>query len=280
MRLARLLLAGALLAMGGVHAQENQGSEDFLSTLAWEVGPTTVAVPEGGVFQVPEGFVFLAEDDSARFQEYIQNIPSPGETMFAPDTLEWFAIFRFEETGYVQDDEAIDADAVLQTVRDGQEAANAELADRGWGTLTIDGWETPPQYDSASNRLEWAIRATSSDGGKVVNFNTRVLGRHGVMEVVLVTSPEALALHTPQFKTALDGFAYEQSASYAAYEPGDRVAEYGLAALIAGGAAAVVAKSGAGKALLKLVIGGLAALGALFAGIFRKKKKEPQSDSA
>src|SRR5690606_9451536 len=137
----------------------------------------------------------------------------------------------------------------------GQEYANEELEYLGWETLTILGWEQAPHYDNETQRLEWAVRATSA-GEDFVNFNTRILGRYGVMEVVLVTGPEQLAAHVPEFKDALTGFSFVPSSSYAAYQPGDRVAEYGLAALIAGGAAAVALKSGTGKALIKLVLGG------------------------
>lgn len=276
MRTGIVLAMACLLSVGSARAQESTQdteADSFLASLDWQVGPTTVAIPGGASFEVPAGFAFLDEANTARFQEAMENLSSPGETMFVPETMEWFAIFTFDPIGYVEDDETIDADAVIESIREGQELANQELASRGWTTLTIDGWELEPSYHTDTQWLEWAIGATSSHGGRVVNFNTRVLGRRGVMEVVLVTGPEDLAVHAPVFRQALAGFAFDADESYAAYVPGDKVAEYGLAALIAGGAAAVAVKSGAGKSFLKLVFGGLAALGAGIVSLFRRRKR-------
>jgi len=88
-------------------------------------------------------------------------------------------------TGYVKDDEKIDPDPLLESIRKGTEASNEQRKSRGWSTLTIVGWKLPPRYDTQDRRLEWAIDARS-DGGAVVNYNTRVLGRHGVTSVTLV----------------------------------------------------------------------------------------------
>ena len=58
----------------------------------------------------------------------------------------------------------------------------------------------------------------------------------------------------------------------AEFQPGDKVAKYGLAALVAGGAAAAVVK---GKGLFKIIgiaiLAGLAAVGSFFKKIFGKK---------
>jgi uncharacterized membrane-anchored protein len=56
------------------------------------------------------------------------------------------------------------------------------------------------------------------------------------------------------------------------------MAEYGLTALIVGGAAAAAAKSGAMKGFGKLigigVLGGLAAVGAAFRKLFRRRNSQ------
>lgn len=60
-------------------------------------------------------------------------------------------------------------------------------------------------------------------------------------------------------KTLLtDGYQYVPGEKYAEFRQGDRVAEFGLAALIAGGATAVAAKKG-----------WLAAIGAFFAAAWK-----------
>jgi uncharacterized membrane-anchored protein len=64
------------------------------------------------------------------------------------------------------------------------------------------------------------------------------------MNAILISSPETLNNDVQNFKAALSGFEFNSGESYAEFKEGDRVAEYGLAALIAGGAAAVATKKG------------------------------------
>ena len=131
--------------------------------------------------------------------------------------------------------------------------------------MTILGWETPPRYNELTHNLEWAVRA-ESDGEPVVNHNTRLLGRGGVMEVTLVVNPELLAETLPKFKTMLEGFQYKQGNKYAEFRAGDKTAAYGLTGLIVGGGTAVLVKTGAFKWIWK----GLVAAGLAIAALVRK----------
>jgi uncharacterized membrane-anchored protein len=99
--------------------------------------------------------------------------------------------------------------------------------------------------------------------GVTVNYTIRLLGRTGVMNAVLVSSPSSLDNDIKAFKASLGNFSFTQGQRYSEFRAGDKVAEYGLAALIVGGAAAAAAKSGAFKAFGKFIVfgvfGGLAA---------------------
>jgi len=60
---------------------------------------------------------------------------------------------------------------------------------------------------------------------------------------------------------------------YAEFRPGDKIAEYGLAALITGGAAAVALKTGLFQKFWKLIVLGFVALaGALKKGLVYLKR--------
>jgi uncharacterized membrane-anchored protein len=100
------------------------------------------------------------------------------------------------------------------------------------------------------------------------------------MKAILVSDPEMLEADTKEFKTILKGFTYNSGESYAEFRSGDKVAEYGLAALILGGAAAVATKKGFWAAIAgffaafwKVIVGlGAAAIAGL--GSMFKKKQE------
>ena len=236
--------------------------------LKWQEGPSVGDMNGIAEVQVPAGYVYIGAKDTRVLMEAMQN-PISGREMglVAPADLNWFVVFEYDDVGYVRDDERnnLNADAMLAAIRKGTEEGNKERKRRGWPTMTITGWEQPPRYDETTHNLEWAIRG-ESEGKPVVNFNTRVLGRGGVMRVTLVTEPSTLVSTLPKFRSVLGGFDFRKGQKYAEFRSGDKVAKYGLTALVVGGATAAAVKTGLFKWIWKgLVIGGVAV-----AGLFRK----------
>jgi uncharacterized membrane-anchored protein len=81
------------------------------------------------------------------------------------------------------------------------------------------------------------------------------------MRVTLVVDPEQYKETLPHFQSLLAAFGYNTGERYAEYRQGDKIAKYGLSALVVGGATAVAAKSGILKYLWKgLIFVGIAAL--------------------
>lgn len=244
-----------------------------LSQLDWIVGPAEVEIGDFASLAVPEGYMFLHPAETAKFQEFVENPSSGRESLIAPDDLRWFGLFEFDDIGYVKDDEEIESDALLDSIKQGTELGNEERRKRGWAELQITGWRFEPRYDTDSNRLEWAIEATS-ENLPVVNFNTRLLGRKGVTSATLVADPETLDAAVTEFKGVLAGFDYVAGERYADVQEGDRMAEYGLAALIAGGGAAIAAKSGLLKSLWKVLAAAGAAVAIWLGKIFKGRKQQ------
>ena len=203
-----------------VHAQQEEKSP--LDKIDWLEGPVTADLGILAEVNVPEGFVFAGGEDTRLIMEAMQN-PVSGEELgfLAPQSSNWFLVFEFSEVGYVKDDEgdSLDADKMLKSLREGNEEANKERTKRGWATLTITGWEQPPRYNPQSNNLEWAIRG-ESDGHAVINWNTRLLGRSGVMGVTLVADPELLSEIQPDYQALLTGFNYKSGHRYAEFTKG------------------------------------------------------------
>jgi uncharacterized membrane-anchored protein len=226
-----------------------------LRALTWIRGPQQVPVSGNSTLHVPEGYVFLQAADTAKFMELNQN-PSDGKTvMVAPRDLGWTAYLEFEDTGYIKDDEKIDADALLKSLKEGTESSNALRQQRGWQPIHVVDWASRPRYNTQTRRLEWAT-LLQSDGGQGVNYFTKVLGRHGTTSVILVVDPVDLGSAERSLNALLDGYAFNAGERYAEWKEGDKVAEYGLAALILGGAAAVATKKG-----VWAVLGGFIAAG-------------------
>jgi uncharacterized membrane-anchored protein len=238
------LAAMILPASWGARAQAQEEPEE--RAIEWQVGPTKAELGEIAEIEVPENFAFAGADDTRFLLESMGN-PTTGSELglLSPTDGAWFVVFEFSDIGYVKDDEKeeLDADAILGTLREGNELANEERERRGWPEFTLVGWERPPQYDPKTNNLEWAIRGESGDS-VVVNYNTRLLGRRGVMEATLVVDPEGLNEQLAAFKGLLTHYSYKEGYRYAEFVSGDKIAKYGLAALVAGGAAAAAVKTG------------------------------------
>ena len=244
-------------AQGGA----DQGAE--LRKLAWQIGPTEGKVGDKATIGVPDDHVFLDAANTRRFLELAGNPPKDGHYTFAPRSLAWFAVFSFNPAGYVKDDEKIDPDALLKTLKESDAPSNEERKRLGMEAIYTEGWQVPPHYDTQTKRLEWGIRLRSAGGQFIVNYASRLLGRSGVMSAVLVSDPSTLAADTEQFKAALQTFSYVAGERYSEVKSGDKIAQYGLAALIVGGAAAVATKKGFWAAIVAF----LAAFWKLIAGV-------------
>jgi len=249
--------------------------------LPWKIGPTIVQLGSHASLEIPAGYAFL-DPNGTRALNILNQNPSGNadEYTLAVQSGDWIAYFAYEDTGYVKDDEKIDADDILAAVRSGTERSNQERRSRGWSELKLLGWSSKPEYDSQLKSLAWSFVFESESSHKdVVNYNTRLLGRHGVMDVVVVATPEKLGGAIDDFKRKVPGFHFAPGETYGEYKPGDHVAAYGLAALITGGAVAVAAKKGLftviGGFLLaawKFVLAGLVAMSAWFKSLFKKKQ--------
>ena len=200
--------------------------------------------------------------------------------MLTTEGLGPWIIFEFDETGYVKDDDkdALDADKLMETLRSGQEASNERRREMGIAELELIGWAVPPRYNAQTHNLEWATRIRTKDGGgESINYNTRLLGRKGVMEVALVCAPDEMDKLMPDYQKIMTGYKYVSGESYAEYRAGDKVAQYGLAALVAGGAAVAAGKMGLfgklGVLIAKLgkgIIVVIVAIGAVIKKVFAK----------
>jgi uncharacterized membrane-anchored protein len=256
----------ALLAMvaGGVaQAQDSSDArvQEFrakLRALDWVLGPRALDTAGNSALSLPEGYVYLNAANTAKFEELNENLSGGNEVLIAPKTLLWSAYLVFDDDGYVKDDEKIDADAILKSLKENTEAANTERKRRGWPELHVTGWSIPPAYNATTKRLEWAT-LLESQGSQTTNFFTKVLGRRGVTTVILVSAPENTAAAVADLNGVLTGYRFKEGDKYADYRPGDKVAEYGLAGLIVGGAVAAAVKTGLLKGLWKFLLAGIAA---------------------
>jgi uncharacterized membrane-anchored protein len=265
----------ALLCVLARAARAEDAAPADAPKVKWTPGPAQVQVGELAQVELPDALAFAGAEDTRALLERMGN-PTDGSELglVVPKAQDqdWFIVFEWAGIGYVKDDEKdkIDADALLKSIREGTEESNAERKKRGRSPLHVVGWAEPPRYDARTHNLTWAVLARNEEGHESVNYNVRVLGREGVMSITLVEEPKLLAQAKPAVEQVIAAFTYHDGKRYAQWVPGDKVAKYGLTALVAAGAGAAAAKLGLFAVLAKIfakagkaIAVGIAALGAV-----------------
>jgi uncharacterized membrane-anchored protein len=275
------VLGAFALATGTAYAQNTNTTDIWteLNKLNWQFNAVGHIGNQANI-QIPAGYAFLGASDTRRFLELNGNLPRDNSYTIGPKDLHWFGEFGFEDSGYISDTEKLDPDSLLDTLKSNNRAQQVEMKRRGLTPLILVGWFVEPHYDLVTKRLEWGVRLRTESGEPVVNYTIKLLGRRGVMDAVLVSDPQSLDKDTREFKSVLQGFSFNQGEQYSEFRPGDKVAEYGLSALIVGGVAAAAVKTGAFKWLAKFIYVGVIALIAGIGGFFRKLFRRQPSQKA
>ena len=181
----------------------------------------------------------------------------------------WAIDISFEEEGYVDDEDAADMDYdELETQMKEESVTSSRERDKaGYGKMLLMGWAKQPFYDSANKKLHWAMKFDTGGDEYTLNYNIRMLGRRGYLVLNIIGTVDQLEEIEPQIDALLSSVNFNEGHAYKDFDPEyDKVAAYGIGALVAG---KVLAKAGIWVAIAKFwkVI----ALGAVAAGAAVKK---------
>ena len=288
-----IALSVSAIAPAQEHPKSREEAQALVATMKFQQGRNVLK--DGlATLSVPEGFRYLNGADANKVIVNLWGNP-PGQQplgLLMPDMSPisrdaWAVIITYNEDGYVKDNDAakIDYSNLLRQMQKSIHDANSERTKQGYPTMELIGWAEPPRYDSATHKLYWAKELKfGNETGNTLNYNIRMLGRRGVLVLNAVASMDQLSQieqKTPEILSAIDFNPGNRYADFSAAS-GDKVATYGLAALVAGG---VAAKLGLFKGLWVLILGAkkfiiIAALAV--AAWFRKLfgKKPPATNEA
>jgi uncharacterized membrane-anchored protein len=287
-----LLCAALTIPLARTYGEDRPKNKEEAQALAaaLKFQQGEVALKNGlATLKIPEGLRFLNGHDSGIVLVKLWGNPPMADPLgllmpakAGPLSVEsWAVIITYEEEGYVKDKDAekIDYTELLKQMQKDTRDANKEREKQGYPTVELIGWAAPPRYDKAVHKLYWAKELKfSAERENTLNYNIRVLGRRGVLVLNAVAAMSQLPeieRSAPKILAALD---FNPGNRYADFSEasGDKVASYGIAALVAGG---VAAKLGLFKGLWVLLLGakkfviiGFLALAAWFRKLFGKSK--------
>jgi uncharacterized membrane-anchored protein len=294
---AATLLSLSLLLPDGAFARgpEQAPAQPVDTPKALDYVSGEVSIGNGlAKLNVPESFRFLGPEDSERVLVELWGNPKskPPLGMLFPADKDpgaedgWGIVITFEEEGYVKDDEAdkMDYAALLKDMKSGMSDENEARKKAGFEPIELVGWATPPRYDKAAKKLYWAKELHfGTTPGNTLNYNIRILGRRGVLVLNAVAGMNQLKEVEAATPAILGFVEFEPGHRYADFKPEtDKLAAYGIGALIAG---KVAAKAGLFKGLIALILAGkkfvllaLVALGAWLKKMFGAK--EPKAEGS
>jgi len=289
--LRSLLIVIALFVGAPVLAQEASSAkkdevQKFVDSLHFQTGKVAVAGAHASMNLSPD-FRFLDAHDAQRVLEQLWGNPPDGEGlgMLVPTTKSlaekgsWAVVITYVSDGYVSDADAakIDYAKMLKDMQEQSHDANAERTKHGYPAVEIVGWATPPHYDATTNKIYWAKELDFTGAHEhTLNYDIRVLGRSGYLSLNAIARMSQLETVQTQMPNVLAMTEFDQGQRYTDFNAStDKVAAYGIGALVAG---AIAAKAGLFAKLLalliaakKLIFVGIAAIGAAIAKFFKRK---------
>jgi len=284
------VVALVCFSSGMVFAQETGDDaakeKAFLESLQYKTGSVAVSQAKAHLDLKP-GFRYLEQQDARKvLEDYWGNPPDESVLgLIIPENAplgtehSWAVVVTFSDDGYVSDEDAskIDYTEMLKDMKTDTHDSNEDRKSAGYPTMELLGWAEPPHYDSSSKRLYWAkeISVEKTDTN-TLNYDIRVLGREGYMSLEAVADMHDLGRVNDGMKQILPMAQFDAGSTYADYKPGsDKLAAYGLAALVGGGIAAkagLFAKLGVLLlAMKKFVILIFVAIAGFFKKMFGKK---------
>lgn len=267
-----------------------QQMQEILDTLDRQTGDLSL----GGdlvTLSVPDEFYFLDADDAETVlvdiwgnppgQDVLGMLFPAGSTPFDYDA--WAVTIEYTDDGHVSDEDAADIDyaEMLSEMQDDARAANPDRIDEGYEPIEIVGWAEAPHYVASMRKLYWAKEIQFGDAEETtLNYEIRALGRTGVLSMTFIAATSQLAEINQQREAVLAMAEFNPGRRYEDFDSSvDKVAAYGVGALVAG---KVAAKTGLlGVAILALkkfgifIVLGLGAFGRKFRNMFRSGKSAP-----
>lgn len=247
------MLAGLLAVSAGVCAQEQGDGEQqaraLVASLQFRDGE--IAVPGAQArFKLGEEFRYLEAADARKVLEQLWGNP-PDESVLGLvvprgrgvlDDQGWAVVVTYSDEGYVSDEDAAktDYDELLADMQSETRDENEVRKQEGFQGVQLLGWAEPPHYDAASKKLYWAqdLQFEGSEG-RTLNYDIRVLGRRGYVSLNAVAGMGELGEVKAGMQKLLPMVEFDNGSRYADFDKSsDKVAAYGIAALIGGGIAA------------------------------------------
>jgi uncharacterized membrane-anchored protein len=247
-----LFLGFVIICKSPVWAQSDSAQQDKIDKAYQEakqvqqVGPAEIKLLDHAKLNLPPNYIYVPQPQADMLMQSFgnpNNATMVGLILPANEDEDWVLTIDYEEVGYIKDDDAKNwnVDELLNSIKEGTKEDNKERREQGFSELEFIGWIEKPRYDPERHHLIWSTAAkdkAEAEAETGINYNTYVLGREGYIALTLITELGNIGAEKPVAVQLLNATEFVPGKRYEDFNAStDKIAQHGLAALIAGVAA-------------------------------------------
>ena len=145
-------------------------------------------------------------------------------------------IAKFTNDGYIKGDDwdNVDAESFIKELKSGSEKANKERIKNGYATVEDITWHIKPSYNKELGYVFYSLLVKFNDGSETYNSTAMVLGRKGYTDITFLFKDTIANVMPTEIDKVVKNFKYNQGSQYTDFKSGDKIAAYGVGALVAG----------------------------------------------
>lgn len=287
-------LLAVLMGINCLHASDNDWRSQYDESTLMVIDSidntmtrisTPLDIEKGAIhLNLKDGWTFLQKKDADYLMEDLCGnlhdesmqgvLLSPGWSVANDGAL--IVAISFMPEGYVDDSDAddIDYNDLEEMLRESSFEANKQRAEQGLDSLHFEGWAGTPYYDNQAKVLHWS-KLFTTDQGKLLNYDVRILGRKGLASLNVIGGYEQLDQIKAEIPNLIEIVKFTDGNAYGDFNPDiDEVAAFGIGGLIVGKA---LAKGGVLVLIAKfwkIILVALGGIGVAAKKFFGRKREE------
>ncbi|HEY0797703.1 MAG TPA: DUF2167 domain-containing protein [Candidatus Baltobacteraceae bacterium] len=251
-----------------------------IRAMHWSAGAHPLDASHG-TFAPPGGAIMVEDSEARRFSELVNGESSPNTEAIVRLRNRDILYLDYIDSGFVTVDDWKDikpAD-MIKSISDATENSNKARADNGVPAVHVVGWIEEPVLDPVTKTVRWIVRFRGD--GQAQTFSNAIalhLGRRGYERFTLASDDQNPRTLTASLNGLSGDYQFTRGFRFQDYVAGDKLAGYGIAALVGTVAGAAIAKTiGWGVVLLMikkffvLIVAGGAAGFRWLRGFFKRR---------
>ena len=143
---------------------------------------------------------------------------------------------KFIGDGYIKGDDwsQVDPDEFLEQLKSASVENNKERLKNGYNTVQDIRWHIKPEFNKDLGYVYYSLIVVFDDGNETYNSTAMVLGREGYTDLTFVFKESIAHLMPNEIDKVVQSFDYNSGVQYSDFKAGDKIAAYGVGALVAG----------------------------------------------